>query len=87
MIFHDDVENILGPRKWKSRTDEIIEINKKEEEARRAKNHLIDLDKPADKPKNKPSQPVQAANPAQPAAAVDGSADDDAGTPPPFTKG
>ncbi|MBD5264133.1 MAG: ATP-dependent zinc metalloprotease FtsH [Bacteroides sp.] len=87
VIFHDDVENILGPRKWKSRTDEIIEINKKEEEARRAKNHLIDLDKPADKPKNKPSQPVQTANPAQPAAAVDGSADDDAGTPPPFTKG
>ena len=87
VIFHDDVENILGPRKWKSRTDEIIEINNKEEEARRAKNHLIDLDKPADKPKNKPSQPVQTANPAQPAAAVDGSADDDAGTPPPFTKG
>lgn len=33
VIFHDDVERILGKRKWKSRTDEIIEINKKEETA------------------------------------------------------
>ena len=28
MIYHDDVARILGPRKWKSRTDEIIELNK-----------------------------------------------------------
>ena len=35
VIFHDDVEIILGPRKWKSRTDEIMEINRKEEEKRR----------------------------------------------------
>jgi len=28
VIYHDDVEAILGKRKWKSRTDEIIEINK-----------------------------------------------------------
>ena len=34
VIFHDDVQAILGPRKWKSRTDEIIEINRKEEEKR-----------------------------------------------------
>lgn len=32
VIYHDDVQAILGPRKWKSRTDEIIEINRKEEE-------------------------------------------------------
>lgn len=32
VIYHDDVEKILGKRKWKSRTDEIIEINKKEED-------------------------------------------------------
>ncbi len=31
VIYHDDVEKILGKRQWKSRTDEIIEINKKEE--------------------------------------------------------
>ncbi len=29
VIFHDDVEAVLGKRKWKSRTDEILEINKK----------------------------------------------------------
>lgn len=28
VIYHDDVERILGPRQWKSRTDEIIELNK-----------------------------------------------------------
>lgn len=31
VIYHDDVEKILGKRKWKSRTDEIIEINKKDD--------------------------------------------------------
>ena len=30
VIYHDDVQTILGPRKWKSRTDEIIELNRKE---------------------------------------------------------
>ena len=28
VIYHDDVEKILGKRQWKSRTDEIMEINK-----------------------------------------------------------
>ncbi len=32
VIYHDDVEKILGKRQWKSRTDEIIELSKKEEE-------------------------------------------------------
>ena len=32
VIYHDDVERILGPRKWVSRTDEIIALNKKQEE-------------------------------------------------------
>ena len=36
VIYHDDVEKILGKRQWKSRTDEIIEINKKEEMAKEA---------------------------------------------------
>ena len=36
VIFRADVEKLLGPRKWKSRTDEVIEINKKEEEERKA---------------------------------------------------
>ena len=87
VIFHDDVENILGPRKWKSRTDEIIEINKKEEEARRAKNQVIDLDKPADKPGKPTAQPALPAHPAQSAPTQDATdKDDDAGTPPPFNK-
>ncbi len=87
VIFHDDVENILGPRKWKSRTDEIIEINKKEEEARRAKNQVIDLDKPADKPGKNNVQPALPTHPAQSAPTQDpADKDDDAGTPPPFNK-
>ncbi|MBD5355998.1 MAG: ATP-dependent zinc metalloprotease FtsH [Bacteroides sp.] len=46
VIFHDDVQMILGPRKWKSRTDEIIEINKKEEGARASEaKGVIDLSK------------------------------------------
>lgn len=36
VIYNEDVKAILGPRKWKSRTDEIIEINKKEETSRKA---------------------------------------------------
>ena len=35
VIYNEDVKAILGPRKWKSRTDEIIEINKKEESDRK----------------------------------------------------
>ncbi|MDE7096235.1 MAG: cell division protein FtsH, partial [Muribaculaceae bacterium] len=36
VIYNEDVKAILGPRQWKSRTDEIIEINKKEEQNRKA---------------------------------------------------
>ena len=36
VIYNEDVKAILGPRKWKSRTDEIIEINRKEEQNRTA---------------------------------------------------
>lgn len=35
VIFHADVERILGPRKWKSRTDEVMEITKREEAERK----------------------------------------------------
>lgn len=35
VIYNEDVKAILGPRQWKSRTDEIIEINKKEEKNRK----------------------------------------------------
>ncbi len=71
VIFHDDVEKILGKRQWKSRTDEIIEINRKEEADRktraiessvRVKPEVTDNNDSAD------------------------DAPDDDGTPPPFTR-
>ncbi len=40
VIYHDDVEVILGPRKWKSRTDEIMEINRKEEAERESRKEI-----------------------------------------------
>ena len=36
VILHDDVEGILGKRKWKSRTDEIMELNAADAKARNA---------------------------------------------------
>ncbi len=92
VIFHDDVQNILGPRKWKSRTDEIIELNKKEEEKRIADKGSADpyakdfqdnsnragaTDKSGDS-LPKPDAPVS--------KAIDDTGDDDPGTPPPFNK-
>ncbi|MCH5227452.1 MAG: ATP-dependent zinc metalloprotease FtsH [Muribaculaceae bacterium] len=52
VIFHDDVEIILGPRKWKSRTDEIMEINRKEEEKRRLLKESKSSQRKADDIKN-----------------------------------
>ena len=68
VIYHDDVERILGPRKWVSRTDEIIALNKKqEEEEKRAKALGIGTDA------DKLPEPQAVAND-----------DDDDDTPPPF---
>lgn len=80
VIFHNDVEKILGPRKWKSRTDEIIELNKKEGTAAPA------ITKPSDfAAEPDVSRPTSSPN------ATHGSEkkeveDDDDGTPPPFIK-
>jgi len=74
VIYHDDVQRILGPRKWKSRTDEIIEINKKQEEENAKKKGL--------ESKDKDSAPDSVSAPK-----VDRPDDDeDDGTPPPFSK-
>lgn len=73
VIFHDDVEKILGKRKWKSRTDEIIEINKKEEADRKEKQ----IERASDTKKETLSNESDSSD----------DFDDDAGTPPPFTKG
>lgn len=70
VIYHDDVEKILGKRQWKSRTDEIIEINKKAEEEREAKKQIegkIHVSDDNDSGNHE-------------------SGDDDPGTPPPFNK-
>ena len=72
VIFHDDVENILGPRKWKSRTDEIIEINKKEEESRSSIKQIPQSDKDSSAPADKDQEDADKEQPS---------------TPPPFTKG
>ena len=82
VIFHDDVEKILGKRKWKSRTDEIIEINKKEEQQKALEGKKDNDDDPyaadfQDEPTNKSVDSPKV---------DDISDDDDAGTPPPFTK-
>ncbi len=53
VIYNEDVKAILGPRQWKSRTDEIIEINKKEEENRKG----IELKKDSDGDENDPGTP------------------------------
>ena len=74
VIFHDDVEIILGPRKWKSRTDEIIELNKKEERKReieRSQNENT-----GHKPETQTDTPGDNAT----------TDINDAGTPPPFNK-
>ncbi len=95
VIFHDDVKEILGPRKWKSRTDEIMEINRKEEEERKRKG-LPPVDNPyaADFPddsqtkKNidlgKKSDGKADANTDSDKPATGSDNDEDAGTPPPF---
>lgn len=79
VIFHDDVELILGKRKWKSRTDEIIELNKKEEERRALE--------------SKHDDPYTDITPSDDAKSGDSGddpdknlSDDDPGTPPPFNK-
>lgn len=82
VIFHDDVEKILGKRKWKSRTDEIIEINKKEEQQKALEGKKDSDDDPyaadfQDEPTTKSVDSPKV---------DDASDDDDAGTPPPFTK-
>lgn len=90
VIFHDDVQKILGPRKWKSRTDEIMKLNKKEEQklldefksehsgsnADGSKTDAPTASTPTDKPANtdEPDRPDW----------VDETDDD--GTPPPFNK-
>lgn len=76
VIFNADVEAILGPRKWKSRTDEVLELNKKE-------GH--ELPKLASRDdSNGEDTPAVKDSPAKGDAPATPDEDDDAGTPPPF---
>ena len=77
VIYTKDVEHILGPRKWKSRTDEVIEITRREEEKEEKQKALGHT--PADASASQTAKGNEA-----PAAAADD--DDDPGTPPPFRK-
>lgn len=93
VIYHDDVQNILGKRKWKSRTDEIIEINKKEEEQRKKngveENPYADLfDEEASRHNRKRNRPLDSSDNSDSSDNPDSSdsSDEDSGTPPPFTK-
>lgn len=94
VIFHDDVELILGPRKWKSRTDEIIELNKKEEHRRELeKKEDSSAGEPAETEGNSSDGPQDQASLSGIKSdkdipnGVSGADCDDAGTPPPFNKG
>jgi cell division protease FtsH len=48
VVYTDDVASILGPRKWKSRTDEIMELNKQEQEKRQLENKKVSSEKEDD---------------------------------------
>ncbi|MCM1377033.1 MAG: ATP-dependent zinc metalloprotease FtsH [Clostridium sp.] len=76
VIYHDDVQEILGPRKWKSRTDEIIEINKKLEQKKDTNKY--------DNPYVQDLSDVNADKNAKDKNTDD--SDEDPGTPPPFNK-
>ncbi|MDE5868752.1 MAG: ATP-dependent zinc metalloprotease FtsH, partial [Muribaculaceae bacterium] len=80
VIFHDDVEEILGKRQWRSRTDEIMEIKKIDDE-KRAKEaeekNESELDSLFHK-KTKKKNDIDLTKKKED--------DEDAGTPPPFTK-
>ncbi len=93
VILHDDVEAILGKRKWKSRTDEIMELNAADKMAREKK--LNDDGKSASAADSKVDEIVgditqsskshdSRQDSAESRNQADGN-DDDAGTPPEFT--
>lgn len=82
VIFHDDVQMILGPRQWKSRTDEIIEINKKEELARNKEDKGIEASG-----KSVTAEDLTKKETSDASSGLDESINsDDPGTPPPFKK-
>lgn len=91
VIFHDDVEIILGPRKWKSRTDEIMEINRKEEEKRRLEKEEKEKNAKSSKHSSKKAEEKKVdttvmteEKPQQPETSAKDEQSNDEDTPPPF---
>lgn len=90
VIYHDDVQNVLGPRQWKSRTDEIIEINKRLENKNdsdltpgKDKSDSSDSSDSSDNSDN--SDKSDNSVKSDKADKTNKSDAEDAGTPPPFT--
>lgn len=79
VIFHDDVEKILGKRQWKSRTDEILELNKKQDFPEGGTKDFNDRYDDLDKKNHQEDSTSDDGKLPQPQ-------DEDAGTPPPFNK-
>lgn len=99
VIYHDDVQKILGPRKWKSRTDEVLEISRREESGKMkedivenpyakdfqdAEDDLKDAVNIRNKKKNEEKKSDGSKKESERSVLDE---DDDAGTPPPFTHG
>lgn len=79
VIFTADVEQVLGTRQWKSRTDEIIELNESENAGKQNSG-----DTPANTPAPETPLPAEQKTDRQQQDPADD--DDDPGTPPPFEK-
>ena len=92
VIYHDDVEKILGKRKWKSRTDEIMELNAEDEKKRLEQKAKEEKEKSEEsqessKPRNNQDlvESILADLPVHDVKASSKEDEDDAGTPPEFT--
>lgn len=92
VIYHDDVEKILGKRKWKSRTDEIMELNAEDEKKRLEQKAKEEKEKSEEsqessKPRNNQDlvESILADLPVHDVKASSKEDQDDAGTPPEFT--
>lgn len=97
VVFTADVESVLGPRKWKSRTDEIMEINREREEndkkALPGKAHTNSTeagiteikDDKSDKNSGAETKADTSVEPQNKVSSTE-KEDDDPGTPPPFEK-
>lgn len=96
VIFTTDVENVLGKRKWKSRTDEIMALNRAN--ADKSDGEDVECEKEEEEREKKPEQNSKDSHSSAKSSASDSKRfapskstssddmDDDPGTPPPFEK-